>query len=41
MQDTLTSQVQQLVAQSDVFKSGKADSMSRKDLFDTIRKTYE
>ncbi|DBA72418.1 TPA: hypothetical protein ACH3X2_010451 [Trebouxia sp. C0005] len=39
--DTLTSQVQQLVAQSDVFKSGKADNMSRKDLFDTIRKTYE
>ena len=41
VQDTITSQVQQLVAQSDVFKSGKADSLSRKELFDTIRKSCE
>ncbi len=41
LQDALTSQVQQLVAQSDVFKSGKAESMSRKELFDTIRKSKE
>lgn len=39
--DTLTTQVQRLVAQSDVFKTGKAESMSRKELFDTIRKTHE
>lgn len=41
MQDTLTSRVQQLVANSDVFKSGKAENMSRKELFDNIRKLHE
>lgn len=39
--DALTSRVQQLVAQSDIFKSGKADTLSRKELFETLRKTYE
>lgn len=39
--DTLTSRVQQLVANSDVFKSGKAETMSRKELFDNIRNTHE
>ncbi|KAL3144501.1 hypothetical protein ABBQ32_004238 [Trebouxia sp. C0010 RCD-2024] len=39
--DTLTSRVQQLVANSDVFKSGKAENMSRKELFDNIRKLHE
>lgn len=41
VQDTMTSRVQRLVANSDVFKSGKAENMSRKELFDHIRKNHE
>lgn len=37
----MTSRVQRLVANSDVFKSGKAENMSRKELFDHIRKNHE
>lgn len=39
--DKLANQVQELVSQSDIFKSSNLDRLSRKELFDALRKAHE
>ena len=41
LQGTLTQAAEDLVATTEVFSTGKADTLSRKELFELIRKKHE